>query len=73
MYLFHKHTFSFYNVIHPVFILERVSMLSKAQLYEAERRAERKFQADEKILQKIRYLKTECICRLFCTGKKKTK
>ena len=48
-------------------------MLSKAQLYEAARLAEMKFQADEKILRKIRYLKTECICRLFCTGKKKTK
>ena len=61
-------------MIHPVIILERsfVSMLSKVQLDEAARRAERKFQADQKILQKIRYLKTECICRLFCTGWKQT-
>ena len=32
------------------------------------RLSEIKFQENQEILQRISYLKTRCICRLFCTG-----
>lgn len=43
-------------------------MISKTKQDENARLSQMKFQEDQKILQRIRYLKTKCICRLFCTG-----
>ena len=43
-------------------------MISKTKQDENARLTQMKFQEDQKILQRIRYLKTKCICRLFCTG-----
>ena len=43
-------------------------MISKAKQDENARLLQIKFQEDQTILQRIRYLKTKCICRLFCTG-----
>ena len=41
---------------------------SEINIDKDERLSEIKFQENQEILHRISYLKTRCICRLFCTG-----
>ena len=50
----------------------KYDFVSKTNIDEDKRRSELKMKENHEILQRIRYLKTLCICRLFCTGFNRT-